>query len=84
MMNLLFSPMLLAVLIWQFVICRNSKGNESYADKAMAWISVVVLLVATVMSWTGYLLLGVQVLIWWLFQVAAIETVMVLHLLLKK
>ena len=84
MMNILFPPMLLAVLVWQFVICLNSKDNGSDADMAMAWISVVVLLVATVMSWTGYLLLGVQVLIWWLFQISAIETVMVLHLLLKK
>lgn len=84
MMNILFSPLLLAVFVWQLVICIKDEGNAPDADKAMSWISVIVLLVATVMSWAGYLLLGIQVLIWWLFQISAIETVMVLRLLLKK
>lgn len=84
MMNLLFPPMLLGVLIWQLAVCIKSKGLASDADRTMSWASVFVLFVVTIMSWTSYLLLGIQVLIWWLFQVSAIETVMVLHLLVKR
>ena len=84
MMNILFPPMLLAFFLWQLLICIKTEGNAPEGDKVISWISVVVLLVSTVLSWTGYLLLGIQVLIWWLFQVSAVETVMVLHLLLNK
>ncbi len=84
LLNLLLPPALSAVLIWQTVICIKSGDKASDADETMAWMSVLVLLVVTVMSWIGSMLMGMQVLIWWLFQVAAIETIMVLKLLFKR
>lgn len=84
LMNLMFPPALSAVFIWQAVICIKHGSNASDADKYMSWASLLVLLVVTVMSWIGSMLLGMQVLIWWLFQVAAIETVMVVKLLFER
>lgn len=84
LMNLMLPPALLAVLIWQTVICIKAGDEASDADKVMSWASVLVLLAAAIMSWAGSMLLAMQVLIWWLFQVAAIETVMVLKLLFKR
>lgn len=82
-MNLVFSPILLGFSIWQFAITFRAKGLVSSADMAIAWASSAILAISTIMSWAGFVLLGIQVLIWWLFQVAAIETVMVMYLLLK-
>lgn len=83
-MNLILSPILLGFFIWQ--LCATVRNNDDalLVDRSIAWVSVVVFGISTVMSWIGYVLLGVQVLIWWLFQVSAIETVMVLYRLLKR
>ena len=83
-MNLIFSPLLLAFCIWQICAVAKAEGKATKTDKAVACVSAAVIGVATVMSWTGFVLLGVQVLIWWLFQVAAIETVMVLFVMLDQ
>lgn len=83
-MTILFSPLLLVFTVWQIVICRKHGDSASQADRIIAWVSAVILGISSVMSWLGFLLLGIQVLTWWLFQIAAIETVMVLHLLLER
>ena len=84
LMNLIFSPLLLAFCIWQICAVAKAEGKATKTDKAVACVSAVVIGVVTIMSWTGFVLLGVQVLIWWLFQVAAIETVMVLFVMLDQ
>lgn len=75
MMNLLFPPLLLAIFIWQLAVCRKYAGKADKADSIISWISLFVIAVSTVMTWTGYLFLGLLVMIGWLFQVAAIETI---------
>ena len=75
MMNLLFPPLLLTIFIWQLAVCRKYAGKADKADSIISWISLFVIAVSTVMTWTGYLFLGLLVMIGWLFQVAAIETI---------
>lgn len=75
MMNLLFPPLLLGIFIWQLVVCRKYSGKADKADSIISWISLFIIAVSTIMSWTGYLFLGLLVMIGWLFQVAAIETI---------
>ena len=39
------------------------------------WVSLLVMVVTTVIAFYGYVLLGVQLLIWWFFQLTLLQTV---------
>lgn len=82
LVNLVLPPVLLAVSVWNwFVVMRNHR-NIPRSDVFYTWISIVIMGVSTVASWAGYTLLGVQILIWWLFQLTGIQTITCLfHLL---
>lgn len=82
MMNLIFPPILLACTVWQFIICFRRGNLLRKSDYICNCITFCIFLVTTVMSWIGFVLMGVQVLIWWLFQLAAIQTVTALYSLL--
>ncbi|MBO4537094.1 MAG: mechanosensitive ion channel [Bacteroidales bacterium] len=83
LVNLIFPPIILGFTIWQYVLClriRNKK--EARGDVLYCWISFGVMLATLVASWMGYVLLAVQIFIWWLFQLTAIETITALYVLL--
>ena len=85
LINLLFPPILLGFAIWQHILCkRGSREKEARGDMLYAWISFAVILVTTVLAWVGYVLLALQVFIWWLFQLAAIETITACYSLLAR
>ena len=83
LVNLIFPPLILGFTIWQYVLClriRNKK--EARGDVLYCWISFGVMFATLVASWMGYVLLAVQIFIWWLFQLTAIETITALYVLL--
>ena len=83
LVNLIFPPLILGFTIWQYSLCmrvRNEK--EARSDMLYCWITFGVMLVTLVASWAGYVLLSVQVFIWWLFQLTAVETITALYVLL--
>lgn len=84
LVNLIFPPLLLAFTIWQWWIYRKEKKELQRGDKAYALLTSIVLAVSTAMALTGYVLLSVQVLMWWLFQIAALSTVTAIKVLLDK
>lgn len=75
MVNLIFPPLLLGFAIWQYFCCRKNAMQASRVDRTFGWISFVITVIATIIAWTGYVLMSVQVYIWWLFQLSAIATV---------
>ena len=79
LLNLIYPPLLLGFCIWQLVLCIRKSDKVRKSDLTYAWITFVVMLGSTVMAWMGYVLMAVQIFIWWLFQLAAIETVTALH-----
>ena len=82
LVNLIFPPIMLGFTIWQYFACRKAGScRESRADLALGWITFAVMLVTLVMEMAGYVLLGIQVFIWWLFQLTAIETITALYVL---
>ena len=83
LVNLIFPPVLLLFFVWQLLLCHRYSNNLDRRDTVYSWITCVVFGITTVMAWTGYVLLSVQVVIWWLFQLAAVETVTALYDLLK-
>ena len=45
-------------------------------DRIYAWLSFVVICVATLLTWSGRTLMSVEVVIWWLFQLTAIQALL--------
>ncbi|MGM9869357.1 MAG: mechanosensitive ion channel family protein [Sodaliphilus sp.] len=45
-------------------------------DRIYAWLSFAVILVATLLTWSGRTLMSVEVVIWWLFQLTAIQALL--------
>ncbi len=83
LVNLIFPPVILAFTIWQYVICRRVRNaKEARGDMLYSWITFGVMLATLVVSWAGYVLLAVQIFIWWLFQLTAIETITAIYVLL--
>ena len=83
LVNLIFPPVILTFTIWQYVLCRKVRHQkEARGDMLYSWITFGVMLATLVVSWSGYVLLSVQIFIWWLFQLTAIETITALYVLL--
>ena len=54
------------------------------ADSFYVWITFAVMAVSCVCSWKGFTLLAVQIFIWWLFQLAFVQTITRCYHLLEK
>ena len=85
LVNLIFPPILLGFTVWQYFLCLKVRHTEAArSDMVYGWISFGIMLITLVMVVIGYVLLGVQVLIWWLFQLAAIETITAFYILFDR
>ncbi|MBP5455045.1 MAG: mechanosensitive ion channel family protein [Paludibacteraceae bacterium] len=73
--SLIFPPILLLFTIWQWRCIHKHKKNVRFSDVFYTLISFVVMLVSCVASWYGYSLLSVQIFIWWIFQLMAIQAI---------
>lgn len=80
--NVVFPPLLLIFTIWQFIINRRHSSMVPRSDVFYSWISLIVMAVSCVMSWLGFTLMSVQVLIWWIMQLTLIQTITVIYDLL--
>ena len=85
LVNLIFPPIILGFTLWQYFLCRKVRHEkEARGDMLYSWITFAVMLGTMVVSWCGYVLLAIQIFIWWLFQLTAIETITALYLLLDR
>lgn len=82
MMSLILPPLLLVLLIWQSIACLHHGPRVPGIDRVFGWTTVIIMLVALVCAFAGRLYVGMLVMIWWFFQIAAILTIItVVHLL---
>ena len=79
LVSLICPPLLLLFTIWQFITLRSSNGRLPMSDMFYSGISLAAIIVACVSSWTGHTLLAVQIIIWWTFQLTAIQTITCLY-----
>ena len=79
LMNLVIPLLFLAFGVWQFIANKNCMDKVQGNDKIMSIITLVVLGICLVMSWLGYVFLSMQVIIWWLFQLGCICSVVALY-----
>lgn len=75
LINILYPIILLVMTLWQLKACSKYKHNLPITDSIYASISLGTLVVATIAAWMGYTLFAVQIIMWWMFQLAAIQTI---------
>ncbi len=84
LINIAFPPILLLVSIWQLVE-NITRGNALHVeDLRYSWISLVVLAVSTIISAFGYVMMGLLLVIWWIFQLTLIQTISAVFFLLDR
>ena len=75
LVNLIFPPVLLVCSFWQWNVIRRHNRNVPRSDMFYTYVSLTVFLASVCLSWTGYTLLSVQLLIWWIMQLTCILTI---------
>ena len=73
--NLICPPIILILTIWQYFSIRRNKSYLPMSDILYSTVSLIVMIVSCFCSWIGYTLMAVQIIIWWTFLLAAIETI---------
>ena len=84
LITLIFPPILLAFTIWQFFEVRSCKGRVKSSDFGFLWVTFAVLLVSTGIALFGYVMLSLVVVIWWIFQLTLIQTILAVYFLLTR
>ena len=79
MMNILYPPILLVFEIWQLLACLREGPSVMAGDRYIAWLSLIVVTVALVISVLGYIFLSLLVMLWWFFQLACVETTVAIY-----
>ena len=75
LVNLIFPPLLLIVSLWQWRAIKKHSDVLPKSDVIYTYISLGMFIASTVCAWRGYTLLSVQMLIWWLMQLACVLTI---------
>ena len=75
LVNLIYPPLLLIFTIWQGVVLKRKVGHLPDSDVVYTIISFVAMVVGCVCAWLGFVLLAVQIMVWWTIQLAAIQTI---------
>ena len=83
LVNLIYPPILLGFTIWQFFVVKRKVAKLPDSDMVYTVISLIAMLVACVAAWAGFVLLAVQIMLWWMIQLAAIQTITCLYDLAK-
>lgn len=83
LVNLIFPPILLLCAIWQWWVIQRNNKNVPRSDIFYSFMSQVIFIVSMVCSWVGYTLMAVQILIWWIMQLACILTITCAHTWIK-
>ena len=83
LVNLIFPPLLLLFTLWQFFVIKNRKTKLPMSDTIFSFSSLMAMIVACLLAWIGYTLLSFQIMVWWSFQLACIQTIICIYDLAK-
>ena len=75
LVSIILPPILLACLLWQYFVIKRHNRNVPRSDMFYTYVSLAVFMASVVLSWAGYVLLAVQLLIWWIMQLTCILTI---------
>ncbi len=83
LMNFIFPPLLLLFAIFNGIMLKVAAKKVKAEDLIFGWVSMAVMLVTLVIVFRGFVLLGVQLLIWWFFLLTLIQTIIAVYDLLN-
>lgn len=75
LVNMIFPPIQLLCTFWQLNVISRHNNNVPKSDMFYTWITLIVFIASVISSWSGYTLLSVQLLIWWVMQLTCILTI---------
>ena len=75
LVNITFPPILLLCALWQWNVIMRHNKNVPRSDMFYTYLSLIVFIASVICSWSGYTLLAVQILIWWIMQLTCILTI---------
>ena len=99
LVNIIYPPLLVLFTYWQWRMIKsanhpvvNIEGGEEHTEKRKlpstdflySFISLAAMVVASCVSLYGYTLLAVEIMLWWMFQLAAIQTITCIYDLLER
>lgn len=84
LITLLFSPALVAFGLWQLSSLKASEGKVPKVDRKLAVASLAVTVICLAMSLVGYVLMAVELYIWWIFQLTALQLYLAVRYFLKR
>ena len=82
--NLVYPAMVLVFTIWQFWVATRKLKKVAIEDRWLLWTGAAVMLIATLISWGGVVMGSLLLLIWWMFQLALLETLIAISELLTR
>jgi len=83
LVNLIFPPILLLFTVWQLFTLRKCSKEVPTIDRICCSVSLLAMVFSTALSWIGFTLMAVQILVWWMFLLAAIATVTCIYDLME-
>ena len=75
LINIIFPPILLIFTLFQGWMLKRFRKALPQSDFIFGSVSMLVMVATTLIAFWGYVLLGVQLLIWWFFQLTLLQTV---------
>ena len=99
LVNIIYPPLLVLFTYWQWRMIKSANhpavnivGGEEHTEKRKlpstdflySFISLAAMVVASCVSLYGYTLLAVEIMLWWMFQLAAIQTITCIYDLLER
>lgn len=84
LINLIFPPLLLGFGIWQLVSFYNNSSKVPAVDRNLSIASLVVTVLTLILSCCGYVLMGLQLYIWWIFQLTVLQFILAVRNLVGK
>ena len=82
LLNIIFPPLLLLFTLYQGYALYKLRKDLPAWDVAYGWISLLVLVATTIIALRGFVLLGIQLLIWWIFLLTLLQTMTAVYDLL--
>ena len=75
LLNIVFPPLLLLFTVFQGFTLKRYRKSVPNSYMVFGWVSLAIMVITTVIAILGYVLLGVEVLIWWIFELTLLQTV---------
>ncbi len=84
LINLIFPALLFCFTIWQYWLNVKKFKLVARDDRILLWTGAVAITLATILSWAGVVMGSLLLVIWWMFQLVLLETIIAISVLLRR